>query len=217
MGFLYFIGDFLRKVNTVKIYSMLTVSIEQYDTKTPVSVTTIQVHQNATIGDLRTKIEEKLATEPSCVMRVFCKWYVEVMAGNRKRMIEIMMDDEKDSLSTLGIVDGTTVFLEGPLIKDFVGVGKALAMVSAQWRQSNAEQAALFQQLMEGQRQLAESMKFLSNETTKMGELQNGLAGPSALMQRQLADGMAQLSHLASASGLALDNLEQADSSDTKK
>lgn len=112
-------------------------------------------------GALRAKVEDWLASKEECPMRVFVRWYVKVMAGGRKRSVEITDKDAGASLSSLGFEDYSEVLLEGPLTDEKKYLESALAVLGVRMRQQNFQLWSAIQRMEE--RQLLNSLMIAMN------------------------------------------------------
>lgn len=110
----------------------------------------LKVDAAITFGALRIVVEEHIAAEESCLLRVITRWYVDLVIGGRKRMMEITEEDVSASLRSLGLEDRSEMLVQGPISDTTEGVGQALAVMNVQWRKQNTEIVSILKQMAAG-------------------------------------------------------------------
>lgn len=134
-------------------------------------ITQLDVPKDTTMGTLRVLVEANMASEERCLMRVFSKWFVGVRIGGSERLIEITNGDEMITVTSMGIDDYSTIYLEGPMIDDLDSVAQAVAIVNAEHRQTVARHTLLLEKLAqtaEQQAALLQSIKVGQQEQTAL-------------------------------------------------
>lgn len=143
---------------------MVTLRFYHHPTHTP--ITELEVESSTSIRDLRAMLDDRIATDEYCPMRVVAKWHVDLLKGpnNRQLQTDLSSLDTEESIASMGIEDYSEVLLEGPLTNTIEGVGHALAIMNVQWRHQNAQVVSLLQQIAKGQNR-SEARYQMDNET----------------------------------------------------
>lgn len=115
----------------------VTVRFSDYHTGTPLQE--IDIDSCAKISDLRLAIDKGLAADETSFLKVFDTWYTEVaIDGSERRFVQILPSDEDNSIESMGIVDFSVVYLDGPTFEgaeeeNLDSLKRALSIANANW------------------------------------------------------------------------------------
>lgn len=126
----------------------ITLRFSHDPSRTPVMEVNELDPNTTTVSELKDLLIQRFANDDRLPMRAFAKWYLRMDVGGAQRPFEISQVHAGLTLAEMGIVDDSPVFLEGPLMGDFDGVGQAVGLLNAQLHNHMHDNHALLQQIV---------------------------------------------------------------------